>query len=142
MRLLIRLGLQRPRNLLPEVEKNILLPELVSQYSFIRSFNIQDDKSRRINATGSEVPLAISGITPFSLSFNIPLLIYKDKERERKQRNREYRIAARREEKSETERPMKKKQRKLNATILRRMVCLSRTGVVHQANSPLDKESR
>jgi len=42
------------------------------------------------------------------------------KEWERKQRNREYRIAARREKRNR--KADEKKQRKLNATILRRMV--------------------
>jgi hypothetical protein len=41
---------------------------------------------------------------------------------ERKQRNREYRIAARREKRNR--KADEKKQRKLNATILRRMVSL------------------
>ena len=41
---------------------------------------------------------------------------------ERKQRLKEYRIAARREKRNR--KSDEKKQRKLNATILRRMVCL------------------
>jgi hypothetical protein len=41
---------------------------------------------------------------------------------ERKQRNREYRVAARREKRNR--KADEKKQRKLNATILRRMVTL------------------
>ena len=44
-----------------------------------------------------------------------------DADWERKQRNREYRIAARREKRNR--KADEKKQRKLNATILRRMVC-------------------
>ena len=45
-----------------------------------------------------------------------------DPELERKQRNREYRVAARREKRNR--KADEKKQRKLNATILRRMVGL------------------
>ena len=47
------------------------------------------------------------------------LIHYLDKEWERKQRNREYRVAARREKRNR--KSDEKKQRKLNATILRRM---------------------
>ena len=43
-----------------------------------------------------------------------------DKEWERKQRSREYRVSARREKRNR--KADEKKQRKLNATILRRMV--------------------
>ena len=50
---------------------------------------------------------------------------YADREQERKQRLREYRIAARREKRNR--KSDEKKQRKLNATILRRMVHYART---------------
>jgi hypothetical protein len=46
------------------------------------------------------------------------------KDWERKQRLKEYRIAARREKRNR--KSDEKKQRKLNATILRRMVCLEK----------------
>ena len=46
--------------------------------------------------------------------------LYIEAEWERKQRNREYRVAARREKRNR--KADEKKQRKLNATILRRMV--------------------
>ena len=48
--------------------------------------------------------------------------IWIEAEWERKQRNREYRVAARREKRNR--KADEKKQRKLNATILRRMVSL------------------
>jgi hypothetical protein len=50
---------------------------------------------------------------------------------ERKQRNREYRVAARREKRNR--KADEKKQRKLNATILRRMVSkLEGNGVIER----------
>ena len=56
---------------------------------------------------------------PHGLFNEAPLTWILDKEWERKQRNREYRVAARREKRNR--KSDEKKQRKLNATILRRM---------------------
>jgi hypothetical protein len=53
----------------------------------------------------------------------LKLIFFLEAEWERKQRNREYRVAARREKR--LRKADEKKQRKLNATILRRMVRLS-----------------
>ena len=61
-----------------------------------------------------EHPYPIIGSVPTSTSNHVV-----DKEWERKQRNREYRVAARREKRNR--KADEKKQRKLNATILRRM---------------------
>jgi hypothetical protein len=52
----------------------------------------------------------------------LKLILCLEAEWERKQRNREYRVAARREKR--LRKADEKKQRKLNATILRRMVRL------------------
>lgn len=69
---------------------------------------------------GLEASNPIQGLHHLYGSLNYAQLThYLDKEWERKQRNREYRVAARREKRNR--KSDEKKQRKLNATILRRM---------------------
>ncbi len=58
--------------------------------------------------------------SPKKIRANIYLIGCEDAEWERKQRLREYRVASRREKRNR--KADEKKQRKLNATILRRMV--------------------